>query len=105
MKYTIVRTDTADALIRKIVLYIAENFGKDTALEKLEELEAAITSLADNPELGEKPRYPELRRQGYRVLTTKKDLIFYKMDDDSKVITIYSVFDGRQDYLNIIRGL
>ncbi|MBR1524286.1 MAG: type II toxin-antitoxin system RelE/ParE family toxin, partial [Lachnospiraceae bacterium] len=74
MKYTIVRTDTADALIRKIVLYVAENFDNDTALEKLDELENAIMSLEDNPELGEKPKYPVLRRQGYRVLIIEKDL-------------------------------
>lgn len=29
LKYRIIRTDTADAGIRKIVLYISENFGKE----------------------------------------------------------------------------
>ena len=42
MKYEVVRTETADAQIRKIVLYIAENFGNKVALEKLEELEQNI---------------------------------------------------------------
>ena len=27
MKYNVIRTDTADAGIRKIILYIAQNFG------------------------------------------------------------------------------
>ena len=35
MKYEVIRTDTADSLIRKIVLYAAENFRTDVALEKL----------------------------------------------------------------------
>ena len=105
MKYTVVRTDTADALIRKIILYVAENFDNDTALEKLDELEDAIMSLGDNPESGEKPKYPALRRQGYRVLITEKDLVFYKVDYGNKVVTVYAVFDQRQDYLSIIRGL
>ena len=35
MKYNVVRTDTADAGLRKIVLYIAQNFGNDVALKKL----------------------------------------------------------------------
>ena len=34
MKYNVVRTDTADAGLRKIVLYIAQNFGNDVALKK-----------------------------------------------------------------------
>ena len=46
MKYEVVRTETADAQIRKIVLYIAENFGNKVALEKLEELEQNILDLA-----------------------------------------------------------
>ena len=38
MNYKVVRTETADARIRKIILYVAENFGMEVALEKLEEL-------------------------------------------------------------------
>lgn len=33
MKYEILRTDTADAGIRRIILYVAQNFGNDIALE------------------------------------------------------------------------
>ena len=105
MSYNIVRTDTADLLIRKIILYIAENFGNDVALEKLEELEMSIMALAENPLLGEIPRYPALRRQGYRVLILEKNLIFYKVNDDRKEVIIYAVVDSRQDYLKILRGL
>ncbi|MBQ6133835.1 MAG: type II toxin-antitoxin system RelE/ParE family toxin [Lachnospiraceae bacterium] len=105
MKYKIVRTDTADALIRKIVLFIAKNFDNDTALEKLDELEKSIMLLEDNPYLGEVPRYPLLKRQGYRVLILEKDLVFYKVDDSQKIVTVYAVVDQRQDYLSIIRGL
>ena len=105
MKYKIVRTDIADALIRKIVLYVADKFDNETALEKLDELESSIMTLADNPYIGEEPRYPVLKRQGYRVLITEKNLVLYKIDDDKKIVTIYAVTDQRQDYLSIIRGL
>ena len=46
-----------------------------------------------------------LRRQGYKVLITEKNLVFYKVDKIQKVVTVYAVVDQRQDYLNIIRGL
>ena len=105
MKYKIIRTDTADSLIRKIILYVAENFGNDVALEKLDELEKNIMALGDDPYIGVDPKYAVLRRQGYKVLITKKDLVFYKIDDMNKVVTIYAVVDQRQDYLSIIRGL
>ena len=105
MKYRGERTDTADSLIRKIVLFIAENFGNDVALEKLDYLEEAIMNLGDNPYIGVQPRYNVLKRQGYLVLILEKDLVFYKVDDDKKVVTVYAVVDQRQDYLSIIRGL
>lgn len=105
MKYRVERTDTADSLIRKIVLFIAENFGNDVALEKLDYLEESIMNLGENPYIGVQPRYNVLKRQGYLVLILEKDLVFYKVNDDKKVVTVYAVVDQRQDYLSIIRGL
>lgn len=105
MKYNIVRTDTADAGLRKIILYIAQNFGNDVALKKLDEIEDRIQQLGDNPDLGINPRYLVLKRQGYKVLVLEKDLVFYKVNDARKEVTIYAVVNQRQDYLNIIRGL
>ena len=105
MKYKVLRTDTADALIRNIVLYIAENFGKEIALNKLDDLEKSILKLKDNPYIGTEPRYTVLRRQGYKVLILEKDLVFCKIDENQKVVTVYAVVDQRQDYLSIIRGL
>lgn len=105
MKYEVIRTDTADSLIRKIVLYAAENFGTDVALEKLDNLEEAIMSLGENPYIGTEPKYNILKRQGYLVLILDKDLVFYKVDDDKRQVIVYAVVDQRQDYLSIIRGL
>ena len=62
MKYTVVRTDTADEQIRKIILYINENFGSETALQKLDELEESILLLGDNPDIGTGARRPLVQR-------------------------------------------
>lgn len=105
MKYKIERTDTADSLIRKIVLFVAENFGSGVALEKLDYLEDAIMRLEDDPYIGVEPRYNILKRQGYLVLILEKDLVFYKVDEKKKLVMVYAVVDQRQDYLSIIRGL
>lgn len=105
MKYEVIRTDTADSLIRKIVLHIAENFETDVALEKLDNLEEAIMNLGENPYIGVEPKYNILKRQGYLVLVLEKDLVFYKVNDSKKQVIVYAVVDQRQDYLSIIRGL
>ena len=105
MKYKVLRTDTADAGIRKIILYVAQIFGNSVALEKLDEIEKRILELGDNPYIGTDPQYPVLKRQGYKILILEKDLVFYKIDEDNKSVIVYAVVDQRQDYLNIIRGL
>lgn len=105
MKCTVIRTDIADAGIRKIVLYIAQNFGNTAALEKLNEIEKRILELAEDPYIGTEPRYLVLKRQGYRVLILEKDLVFYKIYEGNKQVIVYAVVDQRQDYLNILRGL
>ena len=46
MEYEVIRTDTADAGIRKIILYIAQNFGNEVALEQLDYIEKKILELA-----------------------------------------------------------
>jgi len=105
MKYDVLRTDTADAGIRKIILYIAQNFGNKVALEKLGEIEEGIIQLGEDPYIGVEPRYPVLKRKGYKVLVLEKDLIFYKINETEKEVIVYAVVDQRQDYLNIVRGL
>ena len=104
MKYKVIRTDTADAGIRKIILYVAQNFGNTVALEKLDEIEKRILALGDDPFIGTEPRYLVLKRQGYKILVLEKDLVFYKIDEENKNVVIYAVVDQRQDYLNILRG-
>lgn len=105
MKYKVIRTDTADAGIRKIILYVAQNFGNNAALEKLDEIEKSILELGDDPYIGTDPGYLVLKRQGYRVLILEKDLVFYKIDEEKRIVVVYALVDQRQDYLNIIRGL
>ena len=105
MEYKVIRTDTADAGIRKIILYVAQNFGNTVALEKLDEIEKRILDLGDDPYIGTNPGYLVLKRQGYKVLVLEKDLVFYKIDEENKNVVIYAVVDQRQDYLNIVRGL
>ena len=105
MEYEVIRTYTADAGIRKIILYIAQNFGNEVALEQLDYIEKKILELGNDPYIGTDPRYLVLKRQGYKVLILKKDLVFYKINEEKKTVIVYAVVDGRQDYLNIIRGL
>lgn len=104
-KYNIQRTDTADMQLNNIILYIAEQFGVETAEKKLDEINDSITLLGTSPYMGKEPNYPILRRQGFRVLILEKNLVFYKVFEESKTVMIYAIVDHRQDYVKIILGL
>ena len=105
MQYKIVRSELADNQIRSIILYIAESFGVDIALDKLDELEQEIRLLADKPYLGMLPHDATLRRCGYRVLILEKNLLFYKVNETDKIIEIHAVVDQKMDYVRILQGM
>lgn len=103
MKYKIIRTDKADEQLREIIFYIAEDSGNiDIALDYLEKIETAINCLEEFPMSGGKPRYSILRKQGYRVLIVERHLVFYKVNETEKTVTIYAIVDSRREYKNLI---
>lgn len=103
MKYKIIRTDKADEQLRESIFYIADDSGSvDIALNYLNKIEKAINRLEDFPMSGSVPRYSILRKQGYRVLIVERHLVFYKVDEKKKIVTIYAVVDGRREYKNLI---
>lgn len=103
MPYTIKRTAKADEQLRDIVFYRAEVTGSvDAALDLLETMEKEIGLLASFPESGAPPHYATLRARGYRVLIVEKQLVFYKVDPETKTVVVHAVVDGRRDYLNLI---
>ena len=103
MKYKIIRTDKADEQLREIIFYIADDSGSvDIALNYLDKIEKAIARLEEFPMSGSVPRYPILRKQGYRVLIVERHLLFYKVNESEKIVTIYAIVDGRREYKNLI---
>lgn len=103
MRYKIVRTDKADEQLREIIFYIADDSGSiDIALDYLDKIETAINRLVELPMSGSDPRYSILRRQGYKVLIAERHLVFYKVNESEKTVTVYAVVDGRREYKNLI---
>ena len=103
MKYKILRTDKADEQLREIVFYIAADSGNiDIALGYLDRIETAVNRLQEFPELGSVPRYSILKKQGYRVVIVERHLVFYKINEEDKVVVIYAIVDGRREYCNLI---
>lgn len=94
----------ADEQLREIIFYIAEDSGNiEIALAYLDKLEKAILNLEKFPYVGAVPRYSILKKQGYYVLIVERHLVFYKVNEEKKEVTFYSVVDGRREYRHLIQ--
>lgn len=103
MKYKILRTDKAEEQLREVIFYIADDSGNvDIALGYLDKIEIAINRLQEFPESGSVPRYSILKKQGYRVVIAERHLVFYKINEEDKLVVIYAIVDGRREYRNLI---
>lgn len=103
MKYSIQRTDKANDQLYSLIQYIADNSGDiDLALSYLNRLEEAVMHLQAFPYSGVAPRYSILKKQGYRVLVIERQLIFYKVDNAARMVTIHAAVNGRTEYRNLI---
>ena len=102
MSYHILRTDKANDQLFDVIQYIAADAGANIALQYLDKLEAAVMNLADFPYSGTVPRYSILKKQGYRVLIVERHLVFYKVDEEKQTVMIHGIFDGRQEYRNLL---
>ena len=101
--YNIIRTEKADAQLRELVYYIAEDSRSvEIALRYLDKLEKAVGLLQEQPYYGVKARHPSLRKLQFRVLIVEKHLVFYKVRERDETVIIYAVVDSRQDYVDLV---
>jgi len=103
MKYQIIRTDKANDQLYEIINYIVDDSGSvDIGLNYLDKIEEAVMKLEEYPYMGSYPRYSILKRQGYRVLIVERHLIFYKVNENEKIVVVYAIVDTRREYRNLI---
>ena len=89
MKYKILRADKAEEQLREIIFHIADDSGDvDIALGYLDKIETAINRLQEFPESGSIPRYSILKKQEYRVVIIERHLVFYKINEEDKLVII-----------------
>ncbi|MDR0929572.1 MAG: type II toxin-antitoxin system RelE/ParE family toxin [Oscillospiraceae bacterium] len=104
MNYKVQRTIRAKEQLYAITRYITLDSGsKEIAERVLDKLEGAIMLLGIMPHMGSTPQQTILREQGYRVvIVDKRYLIFHKVNDAAKRVTVYNVVDTRRDYTYLV---
>ena len=96
MNYSIIRTDKFNDQLTDIIMYINSAFSKKEAIEE------QINNLKEFPLIGVVPRYQPISKQGYRALICKQNIIFYKVNEDKKEITLHIIVPSKRNYINLI---
>ena len=102
-KYRVDVSEPAESDLGDIIRYIASQLSVPlTALHMMELLEEAMAGLSDMPQ-----RYPfvadeRLAQMGYRKLPVKNYIVFFSIDEKSKVVDIERILYGRRDWLRFL---
>jgi toxin ParE1/3/4 len=102
-KYRVDVSEPAESDLGDIIRYIASQLSVPlTALHLMELLEEAMAGLSDMPQ-----RYPfvadeRLAQMGYRKLPVKNYIVFFSIDEKSKVVDIERILYGRRDWLRFL---
>lgn len=102
-KYSIDVSDPAKQDILDIARYIAaELSAPEAALNMVEALGAGMQSLDENPKRQGLVRDERLAVRGYRALPVKNYFIFYKVDDQARLVDIIRILYTRRDWVNLL---
>ena len=102
MSYKIVRTDKFNDQLTDIIMYIRDTFSKKEAVDYLNYLETVINNLKDFPYVGVVPRYQAIAKQGYRAIICKQNILFYKINEETKEIILNIIVSSKRNYINLI---
>ena len=103
--YTIIPTEKFNKELHQQILYIAMQFSKETAMQVKENIQNLISNLINHPYMGTTPKIRSLKDDDLRILILEKLIIIYTVVEKTKTIYLISIFDQRQDYVNILNGL
>ncbi|WP_088227346.1 type II toxin-antitoxin system RelE/ParE family toxin [Desulfosporosinus sp. FKB] len=101
--YRLVVTELANEDLDNIISYIALQLDNPMAAATfLDEVERCCGFLKSNPFMYERCHDVRLEADGYRKATINNYVLVYKMDEMTKVVIIYRLFYGVQNYILLI---
>ncbi len=96
-------SEPAENDLRDIVRYIASQLSAPiSALSMMELLEEAMAGLSDMPQRCPLVEDERLSQMGYRKLIVKNYVVFFSIDEKTKVVDVERILYGRRDWLRIL---
>lgn len=102
-KYRIDISEPAENDLRDIVRYISIQLSAPiTALKMMDTIEEAITGLATTPQKCPFVNDERLAMIGYHKLFVENYIVFFTLDEKSKVVDVERILYARRDWRNIL---
>ncbi len=99
MNCKVIFTDTAEADLRDIAFYIAnQSKNKNIAIQFVNKLREKCKILETMPEIGSLPKDRVLVSNGYRFLVHNNYLIFYSYVKEVKAVYVNAIFNAKRDF-------
>ena len=98
-KYRVDVSEPAENDLRDIVRYISAQLSAPiTALKMMDTIEEAITGLAVMPKKCPPVTDERLAMMGYRKLLVNNYIVFFSIDEKSKVVDVERILYARRDW-------
>jgi addiction module RelE/StbE family toxin len=82
--------------------YIADNFNERLAMNIIERINEDCDRLAEQPHLG---RVYSRNPFFHTLIIKRKNILFYHIDNNEEIVTLYRIFDGRRDYIGAVQSI
>ena len=63
---------------------------------------SAVSRSKEFPYIGVVPRYQSIAKQGYRAIICKQNIVFYKVNEETKEIILNIIVSSKRNYINLI---
>ena len=101
--YSVLISAPAENDLRDIVRYIsAQLLAPMTVAKMMDAIEAAIAGLVDMPQKFPLVTDERLATMGYRKFIVKSYIVFYTIDEKSKVVDVIRIVYARRDWLQLL---
>lgn len=103
MNYRIVRSEIFENQLDQILDYIKVSFSKEQALDYLNYLQKEIDNLGKFPNLGKKVCFKINSSEPTNAFISKKNIVFYRINEEEKTITLIAIATASQNYLSLMK--
>ena len=102
-KYSVDITEPAQQDMRDIARYISAELGAPTSAQGIIDILAdSMYNLENNTKRHALVRDDRLAAKGYRVLPIKNYHIFYKVEEETRIVDVVRILYSRRDWVSLL---